>query len=87
MLKAAVIHVSEGCDCEEWIDMMNCWTIQENVENRQRIIDRLKDRYIMEKLSVRKMIWTGILIVCEGVVPTIANLVDAAIERARERQP
>lgn len=86
LLKACGIHVKDGCTCEEWIAKMNAWTIAENYEHRQEIIDHLADRAKQEKMSIKKKFWTGVLMAWNGMLPMISELVDEAIFVAKDSQ-
>lgn len=86
LLKACGIYVNDGCTCEEWIAKMNAWTIEENYAHRQEVIDHLKDRAKQEKMSVKKKFWTGVLIMWNGMLPMVSELVDEAIWQAKHHQ-
>lgn len=86
LLKACGIYVNDGCSCEEWIEKMNNWSIAENYEHRQEIIDHLKDRAKQEKMSIKKKFWTGVLIMWNGMLPMVSELVDEAIWQAKSAQ-
>lgn len=81
LLKTCGVHVSIGCDCEPWIKQMDEWGVQGCVEHRQEIIDRLADQ--AKRLSAKKILSAGILMMWNGVRPTIGSLVDKAIDEAR----
>lgn len=81
LLKTCGVHVSVGCDCEPWIKQMDQWGVQGCVEHRQEIIDRLSDQ--AKRLSAKKILSAGILMMWNGVRPTIGSLVDKAIDEAR----
>lgn len=84
LLKAVGIDVKDGCGCEEWIIKMNAWTIEQNIEHRQEIIEHLKDRAAEARMSIVETAWTGLLLIFNRVPPTISGLVDEAIRRAKE---
>ena len=81
LLKSCGVHVSVGCSCEPWIKQMDEWGVQGCVEHRQEIIDRLAEQ--SKRLSAKKIISAGILMMWNGVRPTIGALVDKAIAEAR----
>lgn len=77
LLKKCGIYVNVECGCEEWITKMNAWGVEGCYKHRQEIVDRLKEQ--ASKLSTSQIVWTGIMLMWNGVRPTIGELVDEAI--------
>lgn len=88
LLQKCGVAVKTGCGCEEWIGKMNAWGVDGCVEHRQEIIDRLANQaqslIAKKELSMGKIVWTGLLMMWNGIWPDIEHLVDAAIDVARK---
>ena len=84
LLTACSVPVDLQCGCEHWIGAMNDWGVEGCRLHKADIIQRLRDARKERMLSLIPIVYIGVLMIYNGMRPSMGDLVDRAIQEAEK---